>query len=111
MQDLIKFERVYERAILAAPSDWMSAIVVSNIKSMISLLRYSMNKKLPRFRIIPLDILNYHSRKSEIDKLYDTDSIGILGSLDRFVSSGYPQLVTFLFRDIILVRTSSTGYE
>ena len=111
VQDLIKFERVYERAILAAASDWMSAIVVSNIKSTISLLRYSMNKKLPRFRIIPLDILNYHSRKSEIDKLYDTDSIGILGSLDRFVSSGYPQLVTFLFRDIILVRTSSTGYE
>lgn len=111
VQDLIKFEKVYERAILAAASDWMSAIVVSNIKSTISLLRYSMNKKLPRFRIIPLDILNYHSRKSEIDKLYDTDSIGILGSLDRFVSSGYPQLVTFLFRDIILVRTSSTGYE
>jgi chromosome segregation protein len=111
VQDLIKFERVYERAILAAASDWMRAIVVSDIKSMISLLRYSMDKKLPRVRIIPLDILNYNNRKSEIDRLYGIDSIGILGSLDRFVSSGYSQLVTFLFRDIVLVRTSSTGYE
>ncbi len=111
VQDLIKFERVYERAILAAASDWMRAIVVSDIKSMISLLRYSMDKKLPRVRIIPLDILNYNTRKSEIDRLYGIDSIGILGSLDRFVSSGYSQLVTFLFRDIVLVRTSSTGYE
>ena len=111
VQDLIKFERVYERAILAAASDWMRAIVVSDIKSMISLLRYSMDKKLPRVRIIPLDILNYNNRKSEIDRLYGIDSIGILGSLDRFVSSGYSQLVTFLFRDIVLVGTSSTGYE
>ena len=55
--------------------------------------------------------MNYNTRKSEIDRLYGIDSIGILGSLDRFVSSGYPQLVTFLFRDIVLVRTSSTGYE
>jgi chromosome segregation protein len=111
VQDLIKFERVYERAILAAASDWMRAIVVSDIKSMISLLRYSMNKKLPRFKVIPLDILNYHTSNSEIQKLYETDSIGILGSLDRFVSSGYSKLVTFLFRDTVLVRTSSTGYE
>ena len=70
VQDLIKFERVYERAILAAASDWMRAIVVSDIKSMISLLRYSMNKKLPRFKIIPLDILNYHTSKSKTDRLY-----------------------------------------
>jgi chromosome segregation protein len=34
-----------------------------------------------------------------------------LGSLDKFVSSRYSKLVTFLFHDIILVRTSSTGYE
>lgn len=111
VQDLIKFERVYERAILAAASDWMRAIVVSDMKSMISVLRYSLNKKLPRFKIIPLDILNYHTLKSEIEQLYEIDTIGILGTLDRFVSSGYSQLVTFLFRDIILVRTSSTGYE
>ena len=111
VQDLIKFERVYERAILAAASDWMRAIVVPDMKSMISLLRYSMDKKLPRVRIIPLELLNYNTRKSEIDRLYGIDSIGILGSLDRFVSSGYSQLVTFLFRDIVLVRTSSTGYE
>ena len=111
VQDLIKFERVYERAILAAASDWMRAIVVSDIRSMVSLFRYSMNKKLPRFKIIPLDILKYHTRNSEIERLYETDSVGVLGSLDRFVTSGYSQLVTFLFRDIVLVRTSSTGYE
>src|SRR5919106_573123 len=111
VQDLIKFERVYERAILAAASDWMRAIVVSDMKSMISVLRYSLNKKLPRFKIIPLDILNYHTLKSEIEQLYENDTIGMLGTLDRFVSSGYSQLVMFLFRDIILVRTSSTGYE
>ena len=35
------------------------AIVVSDIQSMISLFRYAMNKKLPRFKIIPLDILKY----------------------------------------------------
>ena len=111
VQDLIKFERVYERAIFAAASDWMRAIVVSDVQSMISLFRYSMNKKLPRFKIIPLDILKYHTSNSEIERLYETDSVGVLGSLDRFVTSGYSQLVTFLFQNIVLVRTSSTGYE
>ena len=111
VQDLIKFERVYERAILAAASDWMRAIVVSDMKSMISVLRYSLDEKLPRFKIIPLDILNYHAVKSEIDYLFESDTFGVLGTLDRFVSSGHSQLVKFLFGDIVLVRTSSTGYE
>jgi chromosome segregation protein len=111
VQDLIKFERVYERAVLAAASDWMRAIVVSDIETMILLLKYSMRKKLPRFKIIPLDVLNCYTTISEIKKLYEPDAIGILGSLDRFVSSKYSQLVTFLFRNIVLVRTSSTGYE
>jgi chromosome segregation protein len=111
VQDLIKFERVYERAVLAAASDWMRAIVVSDIETMILLLKYSMRKKLPRFKIIPLDVLNCYTTNSEIKKLYEPDAIGILGSLDRFVSSKYSQLVTFLFRNIVLVRTSSTGYE
>jgi chromosome segregation protein len=111
VQDLIKFERVYERAILAAASDWMRAIVVSDIESMISLLKYSLRKKLPRFKIIPLDVLKYDTTNSEIEILYETDTVGILGSLDRFVSSRYLQLVTFLFRNVVLVRTSSTGYE
>lgn len=111
VQDLIKFERVYERAILAAASDWMRAIVVSDMKSMISVLRYSLDEKLPRFKIIPLYLLNLHVVKSEIDHLFESDTIGILGTLDRFVSSEHSQLVAFLFGDIVLVRTSSTGYE
>jgi chromosome segregation protein len=112
VQDIIEFEDVYERAVLAAASDWIRAIVVSNVKSMISLLKYAKHNNLPRFRIIPLDILlAYYSRKSESNKLPESDAIGILGSLDRFVSSNHPQLVTFLFRDIILVRTSSAGYK
>ncbi|HZD33952.1 MAG TPA: chromosome segregation SMC family protein [Nitrososphaeraceae archaeon] len=111
VQNLIEFERIYERAVLAAASDWMRAIVVSDIKSMISLLKYSMEKRLPRFKIIPLDILNYQTADSEIHSPCEIDSIGILGSLDRFVSCEYPRLVTFLFRDIMLVRTSSAGYE
>jgi chromosome segregation protein len=111
VQDLIKFERVYERAILAAASDWMRAVVVSDLESMILLLKYSMKKKLPRFKIIPLDVLNNYTSNSEISRFSETESIGILGSLDRFVSSKYRQLVTFLFRNIVLVRTSSAGYE
>ena len=111
VQDLIKFERVYERAILAAASDWMRAIVVSDMKSMISVLRYSLDEKLPRFKIIPLYLLNLHAVKSGIDHLFESDTIGILGTLDRFVSSEHPQLVAFLFGDIVLVRTSSNGYE
>jgi chromosome segregation protein len=111
VQDLIEFERVYERAIHAAASDWMRAIVVSDMKSMISVLRYSLDEKLPRFKIIPLYLLNLHAVKSEIDHLFESDTTGILGTLDRFVSSEHSQLVAFLFGDIVLVRTSSTGYE
>ena len=111
VQDLINFEPIYERAILAAASDWMRAIVVSDVKSMISLLRYSIKKGLPRFKIIPLDVLNNQHWDSEFDISYEIEPVGILGSLDRFVSSGYSRIVAFLFRDIILVRTSSIGYE
>lgn len=111
VQDIIEFKNVYERAVLAAASDWIRAIVVLDVKSMISLLKYAIHNRLPRFRIIPLDLLRYYSRKSESDKLSESDTVGVLGSLDRFVSSKYSQLVTFLFRDIILVRSSSAGYK
>jgi chromosome segregation protein len=111
VQDIIKFERVYERAVFAAASDWMKAIVVSDIQSMISILRYSMHNRLPRFRIIPLDILKSHSKKYGSCQFSQTDGIGILGRLDSFVNSEYTTLVTFLFGDVILVRTSSDGYK
>lgn len=106
VRDLIRYEKGYERPVLAAGADWMKAFVVEDVKAMIAIAAYAKEKRLPRLRIIPLDIANRYraGRKTT------GNDRNVIGSLAGVVYSEYERLPEFLFSDTILVRNSSAAY-
>jgi chromosome segregation protein len=106
VHDLIRWNHSYERPVLAAGSEWMKAFVVNNITSMIMIAAYAKEKKLPRLRIIPLDVVSGFRKKQEMPP----DETNVIGRLSDFVQSDYDKLPAFLFSDILLVRNSSTAF-
>jgi chromosome segregation protein len=107
VHDLVKWDPNYERAVLAAGSEWMKSFVVNDIQAMILMASYAKERKLPRLRIIPLDVITRYKRKSDMPK----DDVNIIGKLSDFVYSDYNRnLPLFLFAETILTRNSSSAY-
>ncbi|HEU0143889.1 MAG TPA: chromosome segregation SMC family protein, partial [Nitrososphaera sp.] len=106
VHDLIRWNQSYERPVLAAGSEWMKAFVVNNITSMIMIAAYAKEKKLPRLRIIPLDVVSGFKKKQDMP----LDETNVIGRLSDFVQSDYDKLPAFLFSDVLLVRNSSTAF-
>src|SRR5918998_6978663 len=106
VHDLIRWDKSYERPVLAAGSEWMKAFVVNDIKSMIMIAVYAKEQKLPRLRIIPLDIVSRFKEKPDTPR----DEVNVIARLSDFVHSDYDKLPAFLFSDILLVRNSSTVF-
>ena len=104
--DLLRWDRYYERPILAAGSEWMKAFVVNDIKSMIMIAAYAKEQKLPRLRIIPLDVIGRFKENRDMPR----DHPNVIGRLSDFVQSDCEKLTAFLFSDILLVRNSSTAF-
>ncbi|MGA9845184.1 MAG: chromosome segregation SMC family protein [Nitrososphaeraceae archaeon] len=109
VHEVLNWDRAYERAVLAAGSDWMKAFVVDSVRSMISIVQYAKSRQLPRLRIIPLSVLN-HTQKNIISKKDRRDITGIIGNLSDFIKSDYSKLVRFIFGSTFLVRTPSLAY-
>jgi chromosome segregation protein len=112
VHNVIRWDKFYEKAVLAAASDWMKAFIVKNVKSMISIAEYAKIKKLPRLKIIPLDLLS-SVKKSVAQDYSDHDydfEVNILGKLSSFVDSDYPVLADFLFGSTFLVRNATSAY-
>ncbi len=106
VKDLLRWDAVYQKAVFAAASDWMKACVVYSIKDMIELASYLKERNIPRLRIIPLELV----KNAEKIRLAENDH-NIIGSLADFVQSSIKNLPTYLFGNIILVRTASKAYE
>jgi chromosome segregation protein len=107
VHDLVKWDANYERAVLAAGSEWMKAFVVRDIQAMILMASYAKERRLPRLRIIPLDVLTRYKTKSEMPR----DDVNIIGRLSDFVYSDYNRnLPLLLFSETILTRNSSSAY-
>ena len=106
VHEIIKWDKSYERPLLATASEWMKAFVVYDIPSMILIAAYAKERKLPRLKIIPLDVVSRFEKKQELPN----DDINIIGTLSDFVQSDYDKLRLFLFSDTLLVRNSSSAY-
>ncbi|HZA99542.1 MAG TPA: chromosome segregation SMC family protein, partial [Nitrososphaera sp.] len=106
VHDLIRWDKSYERPVLAAGSEWMKAFVVNDIKSMIMIAAYAKEQKLPRLRIIPLDVVSRFKEKQDTPR----DEVNVIARLSDFVHSDYDKLPAFLFSDTLLVRNSSTAF-
>ena len=106
VHDLIRWDKSYERPVFGAGSEWMKAFVVTDIKSMIMIAAYAKEQKLPRLRMIPLDVVSRFKEKQEMPR----DEVNVIGKLSDFVHSDYDRLSAFLFSDILIVRNSSTAF-
>jgi chromosome segregation protein len=106
VHDLVKWDKNYLRAIMAVGSEWLKAIVVNNVEEMVKIAQFAKVKKLPRVKIIPLDIIQL----SEKVVVYE-ENMSYIGNLSNFVESDYKKLVDFIFGNIIVVRTASEAYE
>jgi len=105
VHDLIKWDKKYHRSVLATASEWMKAIVVRDVRSMIKIAEFAKSRQLPRAKIIPLDLI-----KSSDKVIVKEDDIGIIGHLSNFVTSDFKALVEFLFGNTIVVRTAKDAY-
>ena len=103
--NILQWDENYERSVLAAGSEWMKAIVVDKVVSMLSIAEYAKLNKLPRLKIIPLEIIS-RTKRSDISK----DDVNIIGNLADFVFSDYKNLSNFLFGNTFLVKTSTAAY-
>lgn len=104
--ELVKWEKEYERAVIAVASLWMKALVVKDVKRMLKMLEHAREMKFPRLRMIPLDIaISQNDRNIPIKN-------GVRGLLSNFITSNEaPNLVDFIFGDTILVDNADTAYE
>ena len=103
---IIRWDKSYERPILAAGAEWMKAFVVHDIKSMMLIAAYAKERKLPRLKIIPLDVVTRFKERQDIP----SDDVNVIGALSDFVQSDYDKLPAFLFFDTLLVRNSTSAF-
>jgi chromosome segregation protein len=101
----IKYDTKYERAIFAAASEWLKTIIVNDTKSMISIALYVKLRKLPRVKMIPLDILGYIKAPKPVN-----DDVNVIGNLADLVYSDYKNLSGFLFGNTLLVKRPTSAY-
>lgn len=104
--EMMSWDKQYERAIMAAASDWFKAIVVKDFSTLLSLAEYARIKNLPRLKIIPYEAIP----KISSDLPSGTD---ILGPLSNYVttSPNLSSLKSFLFGNIILTRNKEAAYK
>lgn len=102
--NLLSWSEKYQKAVVASGNEWMKAIVVKDIKSMITLAEFAKNKGVHFLKIIPQELL----MGDKIEKVDDNPSI--LGILSDFVSSKIPNLAEFLFGNVVLTKNPLTAY-
>ena len=102
--EVLSWEKEYERAVLAAGSDWIKAVVVRDFGTLLSLSEYARSNRLPKIKMIPYGAMppprQSHARGN-----------GVLGSLADFIQCDpkYSSIKEFLFGGTALVRTAESA--
>ena len=103
---VLSWNKQYERAILAACSDWIKAVIVPDFETLVSLAQVARNKKLPKLKIIPLNAIPEFRMKTP-------NASGLLGILSDYVKCDkeYLPIARFLFGNIILAQTGRDAHQ
>ena len=102
--EILRWDKKYERAVMAVCADWIKAVVVKDFSTLVSLAEFVQEKKLPKLKIIPLQsIPNF---KPELPN--DSDVIGLLSD---YVSCDekFKKLKTLLFGNVILSKSRNSA--
>jgi chromosome segregation protein len=106
LRKLIKVEKTYRKAIVAAATGWLNALVVKDIDSAFMCTETLKRMKLGRIKIIPLQ------GASKPNPLKIPQRQGVSGAASAFVKSAriYEPAVNYVFGDTLIVSSDKTAF-
>jgi len=106
LRDLIKIDKNYKKAIEAAATGWLDALVVANIDSAFTCTETLRRMKLGRIKIIPLQGAFNPKHKETPSR------DGVVGALSSFMKyeSNYELAVNYVFGDTVVVSNDKVGF-
>ena len=106
LRNLIKIDKNYKKAIEAAATGWLDALVVANIDSAFTCTETLRRMKLGRIKIIPLQgAINLKNKETP-------SRDGVIGALSSFMKyeSTFEMAVNYVFGDTVVVSNDKTAF-
>ncbi len=106
LRNLIKIDKNYKKAIEAAATGWLDALVVANIDSAFTCTETLRRMKLGRIKIIPLQgAINVKNKGTP-------SRDGVVGALSSFMKfdSNYELAVNYVFGDTVVVSNDRVAF-
>src|SRR5208283_4008420 len=106
LRNLIKIDKNYKKAIEAAATGWLDALVVANIDSAFTCTETLRRMKLGRIKIIPLQgAINIKNKETPSRE-------GVVGALSSFMKyeSTFEMAVNYVFGDTVVVSNDKTAF-
>ena len=106
LRNLIKIDKNYKKAIEAAATGWLDALVVANIDSAFTCTETLRRMKLGRIKIIPLQgAINLKNKETPSRD----DVVGTLSSFMTYEST-FEMAVNYVFGDTVVVSNDKTAF-
>ncbi len=104
--EMISWDKKYERAILAASSYWLKAVVVNDFTALLSVAEFARSKNLSKLKMIPLEAIPEF--KLDMPKIS-----GALSVLSDHIQcdAQYLRLKTFLFGNIVIADSKESAHN
>jgi chromosome segregation protein len=106
LRNLIKIDKNYKKAIEAAATGWLDALVVANIDAAFTCTETLRRMKLGRIKIIPLQgAINLKNKEAP-------SRDGVVGALSSFMAyeSAFEMAVNYVFGDTVVVSNDKTAF-
>jgi len=109
IRDLIKYEKKYEPAVLAAVGSWIDALVVYDLKTMLKVAQFAKKLKIKRLMIIPISEIKGSTKITPKTQTVKR----IIGHLSEYVKTrdDISDLINFILGDVYLVRTPTDAFQ
>ena len=106
LRELIKIDKNYRKAIEAAATGWLDALVVANIDAAFTCTETLRRMKLGRIKIIPLQGAISVKNKATPNRE------GVVGALSSFMKydTNYALAVNYVFGDTVVVSNDKTAF-
>ena len=106
LRNLIKIDKNYKKAIEAAATGWLDALVVANIAAAFTCAETLRKMKLGRIKIIPLQGAINPKNKPKPSRE------GVVGALSSFMKydGNYELAINYVFGDTVVVSNDKVGF-
>ena len=106
LRNLVKIDKSYQRAIEAAATGWLDAIVVKNFDAAFTCTETLRKMKLGRIKIIPLE----GTTPPKQSKIPEKESVKGLAPVFLRYDKAYEPAVHFIFGDTLIVSDDKTAF-